>query len=138
MADDADDAKTEQGPDGVFGNLPAARPGSRSPRRRSASGTSKGAEKRASTAGRMRPSKAAKRSAPAASQAKARERSRPAPVAEAREPTGAKTATREEAGLPGVEDLAWAGVTVAAQAATAGVRFASRALEAARKSIDRP
>ena len=39
--------------------------------------------------------------------------------------------------IGGVEDLAWAGVAVAAQAATVGVRAASRALEAVRKSIDR-
>jgi hypothetical protein len=41
-------------------------------------------------------------------------------------------------GIGSIEDLAWAGVAVAAQAATAGIRFTSRALEAARKSIDRP
>jgi hypothetical protein len=36
-----------------------------------------------------------------------------------------------------VEDLAWAGIAVAAQAATVGVKFASRALDAARRSAER-
>ena len=44
----------------------------------------------------------------------------------------------DPAPIGGIEDLAWAGVTVAAQAATAGVKLASRALEAVRKSVDRP
>jgi hypothetical protein len=39
--------------------------------------------------------------------------------------------------IASVEDLAWAGIAVAAQAATVGVRLASRALDAARKSVDR-
>lgn len=43
----------------------------------------------------------------------------------------------QRARVQGVEDLAWVGVAIAAQAATVGVRFASRALEAARNSIDR-
>jgi hypothetical protein len=33
----------------------------------------------------------------------------------------------------GIEDVAWAGVTVAAEAATLGVRLVSRALEAVRE-----
>ena len=37
----------------------------------------------------------------------------------------------------GVEDLAWAGVAVAAEAATLGVRLLSRAVEAVRKPADR-
>ncbi len=37
----------------------------------------------------------------------------------------------------GVEDLAWAGIAVAAEAATLGVRLLSRAVEAVRKPTDR-
>ena len=37
---------------------------------------------------------------------------------------------------PGVEDLAWAGITVAAEAATLGVRLLSRAVDAVRKPPD--
>ena len=37
----------------------------------------------------------------------------------------------------GVEDLAWAGIAVAAEAATLGVRLLSRAVEAVRKPPDR-
>jgi hypothetical protein len=35
-----------------------------------------------------------------------------------------------------VEDLAWAGITVAAEAATLGVRLLSRAVEVVRKPAD--
>jgi hypothetical protein len=37
----------------------------------------------------------------------------------------------------GIEDLAWAGIAVAAEAASTGVRFLNRALEAAREAVDR-
>jgi hypothetical protein len=37
----------------------------------------------------------------------------------------------------GLEDLAWAGVAAAAEAATIGVRLASRAMEALRDSVER-
>jgi hypothetical protein len=37
----------------------------------------------------------------------------------------------------GVEDVAWAGITVAAEAATLGVRLLSRAVEAVRKPTER-
>jgi len=55
-----------------------------------------------------------------------------------REPGAPDAAPGSAQGAKGVEDLAWAGVAVAAQAATVGVRLANRAFEAARKSIDRP
>ena len=42
----------------------------------------------------------------------------------------------DEAGA-GLDDLAWAGVTIAAEAATAGVRLLNRALEAAREAVER-
>ncbi|MGH2953913.1 MAG: hypothetical protein ACRDK9_07805, partial [Solirubrobacterales bacterium] len=37
----------------------------------------------------------------------------------------------------GIEDVAWAGVAAAAEAATIGVRIANRALDALRDSVDR-
>ena len=37
----------------------------------------------------------------------------------------------------GIEDVAWAGVAAAAEAATIGVRLANRALEAMRDAVDR-
>ena len=37
----------------------------------------------------------------------------------------------------GIEDVAWAGVAAAAEAATIGVRLATRALEAMRDAVDR-
>ena len=114
MADGSDS------PEGVFGNLPSTRPGSRSPRRRDTDAPSEPPPE------------------PVAEE--------PEPVAEAPEPVGEAPEPPEpsadplapEQGIHGVEDLAWAGVAVVAQAATAGIRFTSKALEAARKSIDRP
>ena len=44
-----------------------------------------------------------------------------------------------EAGDPrSVEDLAWAGIAVAAEAATLAVKLANRAIEAMRGTADRP
>lgn len=124
MADEASEPKGTGSPEGVFGNLPSTRPGTRSPRRRGAPDDEE---------------------AVAAAEESTREPEPPA-APEAVEVTpgnGAEPELTSESeapapGIHGVEDLAWAGVAVAAQAATVGVRFASRALEAARKSIDRP
>lgn len=130
MADEAEEAAPDgaEAPEGVFGNLPSTRPGSRSPRRR----------------GSAEPEEAGAEAAPV----QASESTSPEPASHA--PTEANAPEEPEPpqptadplapqpGIHGVEDLAWAGVAVAAQAATAGIRFTSRALEAARKSIDRP
>jgi hypothetical protein len=120
MADEAPDTKPSASPDGVFGNLPSTRPGARSPRRRAQNGDA-GSE----------PSRPAERRAtppppPEPAPPPGTERDAPVPAAPAGGPR-----------ITSVEDLAWAGIAVAAEAATAGVRFASRALEAARKSVDR-
>jgi len=119
---------------GVFGNLPNSRPGTRSPRRdaatrkRAARGTP-GANA-ASARTKPKPSRSApRRPAP---QAQTRARSEPP------EPEPAQGAP--EGGAPaggGLEDLAWAGVAAAAEAATIGVRLASRAMEALRQPVDR-
>jgi hypothetical protein len=108
--EDADD----QG--GVFGNLPGTRPGVRSPRRGE----------------QPRPGGQPKPSAPRATRRRPSTRpSAPSPAPGPETPP----ATRTEHG--GVEDLAWAGVAVAAEAATLGVRLLSRAVEAVRKPADR-
>jgi hypothetical protein len=111
----------------VFGNLPDARPGVRSPRRNTERSASRGSAAPAaarSSHGHRRPNSTPRR--PAA----------PTPPAEA--PAGAPR--DEPAPAPeraGVEDLAWAGIAVAAEAATLGVRLISRAMGAVRKPADR-
>jgi len=40
-------------------------------------------------------------------------------------------------GPAGLEDLAWAGIAVTAEAATLGVRLVGRAFDAARRAADR-
>jgi hypothetical protein len=120
MADEAPDTKPPASPDGVFGNLPNARPGARSPRRRAQNGAA-GAETPRPTERRATPPPPPDPATPPGT-----ERDAPVPS----EPAGGPRITS-------VEDLAWAGIAVAAEAATVGVRFASRALEAARKSVDR-
>jgi hypothetical protein len=125
---------------GLFGKLPSTRPGVRSPRR--------DADKPRRDARVARPAK------PAATRKDAGPpRGRPDRPDEARTTGGAPAtpasappptdpprpppqdeAARGEA--PGVEDLAWAGITVAAEAATLGVKLLSRAVEAVRKPPD--
>jgi hypothetical protein len=116
MPDDTREAG-EQSSAGVFGNLPASRPGTRSPRREGGG--------------------AAEEAPPEPPPAE------PAPAVEAGaappppppKPSGPPAPSVQRPA--GLEDLAWAGIAVAAQAATAGVRAASRALETVRKSVDR-
>jgi hypothetical protein len=122
LADEAPDTKPSENPNGVFGNLPGTRPGARSPRRRAQDGDGAG-------------------DAPAAPERRAAPP--PPPPTEPDPPLGTEregpVPTGPAAGpkITSVEDLAWAGIAVAAEAATIGVRFASRAVEAARKSVDR-
>jgi hypothetical protein len=107
---------------GVFGNLPRNRPAVRSPRRRDAKGAAaKTSEKR------PQPARQPKRSVP-------RSPRRPPP---ARPQTAEPEAPAAGAEPGGVEELAWAGIAVAAEAATLGVRLLSRAVEAVRKPTDR-
>jgi hypothetical protein len=110
--DPTHEAAVDQG--GVFGNLPGTRPGVRSPRRGEQSGPARQPKPREPRAARPRPSP------PPPSRSTAPEPEVPPPV---------------EHG--DVEDLAGAGVTVAAEAATLGVRLLSRAVEAVRKPADR-
>lgn len=134
-------ADAEQG--SVFGNLPDSRPGARSPRRDAA-------YKRAADGGQ----RAKAQSTRAAPKSKAKPKAAPGRRAEpsgvdepwrAREPSAgdAGEAANSAARRPepdegaGLEDLAWAGIAAAAEAATLGVRLASRAMEALRKPVDR-
>jgi hypothetical protein len=112
--------QTDSAPDhdqgDIFGKLPNERPGVRSPRR----GAAKDARKRGSRPeGRSRP----RATTPSAGPRKPPPRRVPPP----REPAA------RQGGRPGVEDVAWAGITVAAEAATLGVRLLGRAVEAVRK-----
>jgi hypothetical protein len=133
MAPEPDSPDTSSGERGVFGNLPAARPGVRSPRREG--------EKRGSAKGAGRTkAAAAKRAARSGAARTASPRTPPSPPP--RERTGGAQASharsssaQDEAGAARnrIEDVAWAGVTVAAEAATLGVRLLSRGLEAVRE-----
>jgi hypothetical protein len=103
--------QTESG--GVFGSLPRSRPGTRSPLRD--------------------PDEATRRSAtpdgPETSEEIPRAEAEPqAPSSEDEWDQEASAQDREDSG--GLEDLAWAGIAAAAEAATIGVRLASRAMEA--------
>jgi hypothetical protein len=114
----------EQG--GVFGNLPGRRPAVRSPRRGDAGDA---ATTTAKAAGRQSGSAAAQPK-PSVPRSPGGRSTRPPGHSPAAEPE-----TPPAAG--GVEDLAWAGIAVAAEAATLGVRLLSRAVEAVRKPADR-
>ena len=131
MAEDGPEAQSASAdsPEGVFGNLPSTRPGSRSPRRRGSD-----AEKDAPEA---------ESAAPKAEPVAATPEPEPLPEPETPDyepdpPQPNDDPLAPQPSIHGVEDLAWASVAVVAQAATAGIRFTSKALEAARKSIDRP
>jgi hypothetical protein len=113
------DESSEHGDAGIFGSLPTSRPGSRSPRRR---GGDAGTPEEAATESAARPEPEPPPPPPPPPAAEASERELPPDEGDERR---------------GLEDLAWAGVTAAAEAATIGVRLATRALEAARKATDR-
>jgi len=131
MSPDRESPEPTPGDSGVFGNLPSSRPGVRSPRREGDKrGTAKSAKAKA--AGKPPPSRSSPSSPrphPREQPALPREPSATAPdpspyVAPQQEPTSSRA---------GIEEVAWAGVTVAAEAATLGVRLFSRALEAVRE-----
>ena len=129
MADERAIDTRQRRTEGVFGNLPGPTAGNAQP-----------APPRGATTRQLRPSPASRAPERAPSLRRhrllRRRNRRPHPAAEATPPAAPEPATGQR--ISSVEDLAWAGIAVAAQAATVGVRFASRALEAARKSVDRP
>jgi hypothetical protein len=107
--------QTESG--GVFGNLPRSRPGTRSPLRDPGEAARRGAQSEEPEIGEETPMAAAEPEAPPSDGEQTLDE----------EPTAED---RDEGG--GLEDLAWAGIAAAAEAATIGVRLASRAMEAVR------
>ncbi|MGH2926562.1 MAG: hypothetical protein ACRDK1_11405 [Solirubrobacterales bacterium] len=127
---------------GLFGRLPSARPGVRSPRR--------DADKpsRAARPAKPKPARAKGSGGPKAAPAAPDRPSRPGktkvagggpagpppPPRAERPPPAPDGDARGEA--PGVEDLAWAGIAVAAEAATLGVKLLSRAVDAVRRPPD--
>jgi hypothetical protein len=107
--------QTESG--GVFGNLPRSRPGTRSPLR-----DADEAMRHSKTPEEPETSEETSMAAagPQASSSEREQRPDEEPTAPDRQDSG------------GLEDLAWAGIAAAAEAATIGVRLASRAMEAVR------
>jgi hypothetical protein len=101
---------------GLFGQLPRSRPGTRSPRR-AAGGESQAPAADERTAAPPRPDP------------------EPPPPPPADESPASGVAPEE--GGAGLEELAWAGIAVTAEAATLGVRLFSRAIDAARKATER-
>jgi hypothetical protein len=133
----------------VFGRLPGTRPGVRSPRRRGAApdpaaGRSELADTEERAAERPEP---ATDSSPRSTAPPAGDRSEPSggPAPASAEPGSGTGAERSEVGEDpgdggehgGVEELAWGGIAVAAEAATLGVRLLSRAMDAVRRPPDR-
>ena len=131
----ADSNEVPQG--GVFGKLPDARPGSRSPRRDRAAkaASAKATAKRKSNATARPSTPRRKRAGPAERRTPAPQRATPATEpAAVREPAAPEQAPPEPGG--GLDDLAWAGVAALAEAATFGVRLANRAFGAIRSGDD--
>jgi hypothetical protein len=119
---------------GVFGNLPSERPGVRSPRRDGTKRAPAAGTKQAK-ADTSKPGAGARSSPATSSQPRtAPPKPSPPPRVESPEPPPLAAAPQEsDTSRRGIEDVAWAGVTVAAEAATLGVRLFSRALEAVRE-----
>jgi hypothetical protein len=115
----SDETEAQAPPGSVFGNLPGSRPGTRSPRRDSAD------------APRKTQARAAKPSP------KPRPKAQPAPARPPRPAEPAEQPAADSKSGGGLEDIAWAGVAAAAEAATLGVRLAGRAFEALRGNPER-
>jgi hypothetical protein len=119
---------------GVFGNLPSARPGVRSPRR---DGEKHEPTEKARQAKATKPPARSRSASSSASRSghetgKARQ-PRPEPAAASEAAPSAAPPPEPASRGRGIEDVAWAGVTVAAEAATLGVRLLSRALGSVRE-----
>jgi hypothetical protein len=106
--------ETESG--GVFGNLPRSRPGTRSPLRDPDEAARQSVTPEEPEAGEQTPMAA----------------DEPRASTPDREQLPDEEAAPEPEDSGGLEDLAWAGIAAAAEAATIGVRLASRAMEAVR------
>lgn len=129
-----EDAEGEDSPQSVFGNLPQTRPGARSPRRGATT------KKRARDGAAAAAPKAAAKPEAAGSQGPrpADDAARALADSEApRDPAQGEARAPDRSQGGGLDDVAWAGVAAAAEAATIGVRLATRALEAMRDAVDR-
>jgi hypothetical protein len=149
---DEERTEPEHADSGVFGKLPSTRPGVRSPRRVSEREKERFAgapEESEAAPGQVReapatppdPEPASPRVRPSDTSGRSSSSSTPTQPESTSGPAREAGATSEPevpaADGPGVEDLAWAGITVAAEAATLGVRLLSRALGAVRGAGDR-
>ncbi len=130
-----EDADPAQG--GVFGKLPDTRAGSRSPRRDAARAGRRTAGAKPRPAGT--PGK--RRGAPATAEPGGAQASPGGPASDREAagvtPTSENPAEAAEGSGRGLEDVAWAGIAAAAEAATVGVRLAGRAFEALRETVER-
>jgi hypothetical protein len=137
------DEGTDPAQGSVFGQLPDTRAGSRSPRRDKARAgrrpatakprTANAATEAGGGASTAKPGGAkTKRSAPGADRDAAG-----TPAAEAKPTRSAEDSESAEGSGRGLEDVAWAGIAAAAEAATVGVRLAGRAFEALRETVER-
>jgi hypothetical protein len=129
----SDDEQSGSRDPGIFGSLPSSRPGTRSPRR---GGETEPRKRKAPTKAK------ATKSAPGAAASSSRSRQAEPPPPPPRTGGGAadergKPTPEAGDGQTGIEDLAWAGVAAAAEAATLGVRLATRALETVRRAAER-
>ena len=111
---------------GVFGKLPRSRPGTRSPRR---AGAAEASGRRAASTPMPQPRPRSRASRPS--------RKRVEPLPDAAPAAQERTAPDPEEQGAGLEELAWAGIAVTAEAATLGVRLVSRAIDAARRAAER-
>jgi hypothetical protein len=142
MPDRNDTGSGAEGPGDIFGKLPNERPGVRSPRRRAESKKAgrQPSKAKAVSSRASRDQRAPRPHSPRAEPASTSRRSTPRPSsrAAARPSTSSEQQARVESGGSGIQDVAWAGITVAAEAATLGVRLLGRAVEAVRKPVERP
>lgn len=119
-AKDADHDNAAAESSSVFSNLPASRPGTRSPRRDGAKAVKAQARQEAPA----KPKTGAKPKPPP-------KQARPMP------PSEPEPEAQEQRSGGGLEDIAWAGVAAAAEAATLGVRLATKAFDTLRQNADR-
>ncbi len=124
------------GDPGLFSQLPRTRPGTRSPRRASKAEAGRKPSAKPRTPAALRAAKASVRPEPASAS-----KPKPTPRSEPPRPRAAAKAgsgSGSDEGTPsGIEELAWAGIAVTAEAATLGVRLIGRAFDAARKATER-
>jgi hypothetical protein len=120
MTEDTSHSDTQDEPS-VFGNLPRTRPGARSPRRDQAAAARDRAE--------AKREQATEPPSPEDDAERVLAGSRPGDRSQ-EDPDAPPDGSEEDGG--GIEELAWAGVAAAAEAATLGVRLANRALESLR------